>query len=144
MAPTKEVADNSFKPAQDMILAVDPYGLGELVEQLSNIGITQENNLLIGVAQGWKMKSSIVTCERRIVNGTLKHDGCEMASWCVGNLKIEPTATSFRASKQNLGDAKIDPIMALFDAATVMSTNPVPTAGLADKNKQGFFEGLGS
>jgi phage terminase large subunit-like protein len=44
--------------------------------------------------------------------------------WCVANLKIEPTATAIRATKQNAGDAKIDPAMALFNAVTVMSTNP--------------------
>jgi phage terminase large subunit-like protein len=44
--------------------------------------------------------------------------------WCVGNLKIEPTATAIRATKQNAGDAKIDPVMALFDAVTFMSLNP--------------------
>lgn len=38
--------------------------------------------------------------------------------------KIEPTATAIRATKQNAGDAKIDPAMAMFDAATVMSRNP--------------------
>jgi len=44
--------------------------------------------------------------------------------WAVGNVKIEPTATAIRATKQNAGDAKIDPIMALFDAVTVMSQSP--------------------
>ena len=47
-------------------------------------------------------------------------------AWCVGNIKIEPTATGIRATKQNAGDAKIDPAMALFDAVTVMSRNPEP------------------
>jgi len=44
--------------------------------------------------------------------------------WCIGNLKIEPTATAIRATKQNAGDAKIDPAMALFNAVTIMATNP--------------------
>ena len=45
-------------------------------------------------------------------------------TWCVGNLKIEATATAIRATKQNAGDKKIDPVMALFDAASIMQTNP--------------------
>ena len=45
-------------------------------------------------------------------------------AWCVGNLKIEATATTIRATKANAGDAKIDPAMAMFDAVTVMSRNP--------------------
>ena len=50
--------------------------------------------------------------------------------WCVGNLKIEPTATAIRATKQNAGDAKIDPLMALFDAVTLMATNPAPVGAV--------------
>jgi phage terminase large subunit-like protein len=45
-------------------------------------------------------------------------------SWCVSNVKIEPTATAIRATKQNAGDAKIDCAMAMFDAALVMQNKP--------------------
>lgn len=110
-------------------VAVDPAGLGELVDRLAEIGVTQDENLLIGVSQGWTMMNAIKTTERRIVNGTLWHDGSALMNWCVGNLKIEPTATAIRASKQNAGDDKIDPVMALFDAVTVMSRNPEAKGG---------------
>jgi phage terminase large subunit-like protein len=46
--------------------------------------------------------------------------------WCVGNVKIEPTATAIRATKQSAGDAKIDPWMAMMDAVTVMVRDPKP------------------
>lgn len=107
-------------------VAVDPAGLGEIVDALAvpDVDITQENGLLKGVAQGYGMMNAIKTCERRVSNGMLKHHGGAMMSWCVSNLKIEPTATAIRATKQTAGDAKIDPVMALFDAATIMSTNP--------------------
>ena len=45
-------------------------------------------------------------------------------AWCVGNVKIEPTATAIRATKQNAGDMKIDPWAAAMNACDVMSTNP--------------------
>lgn len=105
-------------------VAVDPAGLGEMIEALAEIDVTQENGLLIGAPQGWAMMNAIKTTERKLANGTLKHAGSSLMSWCVGNLKIEPTATGIRATKQNAGDAKIDPVMALFDAVTVMSRNP--------------------
>ena len=41
-------------------------------------------------------------------------------AWCCSNVKIEPTATAIRATKQNAGDLKMDPAMALFDEVTVM------------------------
>jgi phage terminase large subunit-like protein len=105
-------------------VAVDPAGLGEMVEALAEIDVTPENGKLVGAPQGYAMMNAIKTAERKLANGTLRHSGSPLMSWCVGNLKIEPTATAIRATKQNAGDAKIDPVMALFDAVTVMSRNP--------------------
>ena len=105
-------------------VAVDPAGLGEMIEALAEIGVTQEDGNLIGAPQGYAMMNAIKTAERKLANGTMKHDGSALMAWCVGNLKIEPTATAIRATKQNAGDAKIDPVMAMFDAVTVMARNP--------------------
>lgn len=109
-------------------VAVDPAGLGEMVDALADpeIDVTADNNLLIGAPQGYGMMNAIKTCERKLASGTLRHAPSEMMNWCVGNLKIEPTATAIRATKQNAGDAKIDPVMALFDSAVLMATNPEP------------------
>lgn len=109
-------------------VSVDPAGLGELVDALAEIDVTPENGLLIGAPQGYAMMNAIKTTERKLANGTMRHDGSAMMAWAVGNLKIEPTATAIRATKQNAGDAKIDPAMALFNAVTVMSRNPVANA----------------
>lgn len=106
-------------------VGVDPAGLGELVDALAEIGITEENKLLVGVGQGYRMMNAIKTAERRLANGTLWHNGSGLMAWCVGNVKIEPTATAIRATKQNAGDAKIDPWCALMDACDRMSLNPV-------------------
>lgn len=105
-------------------VAVDPAGLGEMIEALAEIEVTQEAGLLIGAPQGYAMMNAIKTAERKLANGTMKHDGSRLMSWCVGNLKIEPTATAIRATKQHAGDAKIDPAIALFNAVTVMVRNP--------------------
>jgi len=108
-------------------VSMDPAGLGEMIEALSEIGVTQELGNLIGAPQGYAMMNAIKTAERKLANGTMRHDGSALMAWCVGNLKIEPTATAIRATKQNAGDAKIDPVMALFDAITVMARNPQGT-----------------
>jgi phage terminase large subunit-like protein len=105
-------------------VAVDPAGLGEMIEALAEAGITQEEGNLVGAPQGYAMMNAIKTAERKLANGTLRHAPSALMDWCVSNLKIEPTATAIRATKQNAGDAKIDPVMALFDAVTVMSRNP--------------------
>lgn len=112
-------------------VAADPAGLGEMIDALAAIGVTSEAGNLIGAPQGFAMMNAIKTAERKLANGTMKHDGSKMMAWCVGNLKIEPTATAIRASKQSAGDAKIDPVMAMFDAVTVMARNPEPKGALA-------------
>lgn len=117
-------------------VGVDPAGLGEFIEALAEIGVTQDAKLLVGVPQGYGMMNAIKTTERKLANGTLRHAGSGLMAWAVSNLKIEPTATAIRATKQNAGDAKIDPVMALFDAVVPMSLNPEPPA---NANLAGFL-----
>lgn len=110
-------------------VAVDPASLGEMVDALAEVGITVENrasggDYVIGVGQGFAMMNALKTSERKLANGTFIHAAQPLMDWSVGNLKIEATATAIRATKQNAGDAKIDAAMALFDAVTVMATNP--------------------
>lgn len=106
-------------------VAVDASGLGEMEDALDEIGVTQEAKLLVAAPQGGWMMSSIKGAERRLASGLLKHCGGPLMQWCVPNLKIEPTATGIRATKQSAGDAKIDPAMAMFNAVTLMARNPV-------------------
>jgi len=99
-----------------------PYG--ELVDALDEIDVTEEGGQIKGVRQGIFLMGAIKGTERKLANGTLIHNGTSLMTWCVANLKIEATATAIRATKQNAGDKKIDPVMALFDAASIMQTNP--------------------
>ena len=119
-----EIAQDVKARGKLVSVAADPAGLGAFVDALADVGITPENGLVIGAPQGGYLMNAIKTAERKLVNGTLWHDGSALMAWCVGNLKIEATATTIRATKANAGDAKIDPAMALFDAVTVMSRNP--------------------
>lgn len=125
-------------------VAVDPAGLGEMVDALADIGITVENrasgsNYVLGAPQGYAMMNALKTSERKLANGTLVHAAQVLMDWCVGNLKIEATATAIRATKQNAGDAKIDPVMALFDAVTVMATNPETRRSVYETEGRGLL-----
>jgi phage terminase large subunit-like protein len=114
-------------------VAVDASGLGEMEDALDEIGVTQEAKLLVAAPQGGWMMSAIKGAERRLASGLLKHSGGPLMNWCVPNLKIEPTATGIRATKQTAGDAKIDPAMAMFNSVTLMSRNPAAQgAGFSD------------
>lgn len=135
-----EIIDDVKKRNLLACVAVDPAGLGELVDELAAIDITPENKQVIGVSQGYMLMNAIKTAERKVASGTFWHAKSAMMDWCVANLKIEPTATAIRATKQNAGDAKIDPAMAMFDAVTIMSRNPeAQNEGTMD----GFFASLG-
>ncbi|MEI9995106.1 MAG: terminase TerL endonuclease subunit [Rhizomicrobium sp.] len=121
-------------------VAVDPAGIGEMVDALAEIDILEENkeaeqNFVIGAPQGFALMNAIKTAERKLANGTLLHADQAVMDWTVSNLKIEPTATAIRATKQNAGDAKIDPAMALFNAVTVMSRNPDAPSGFSKDYK---------
>lgn len=105
-------------------VAVDPAGLGELVDELAQIGVSQEAKTLVGIGQGYRLMNAIKTAERKLAGGTLLHSGSGLMSWCVGNVRIEPTATAIRATKMNAGDAKIDPWAAAMNAIDQMSANP--------------------
>ena len=109
-------------------VAIDPAGLSEFADALeaAKLDVTVDNRMLFGAPQGFAMMNSIKSCERRVAKRMLLHCGGKLMPWAVGNLKIEPTATAIRATKQNAGDAKIDCAMALFNSATLMATNPAP------------------
>ncbi len=117
---------------------VDPAGLGEMVSALGTIGVTQEADLLVAVPQGYGLMNAIKTTERKLARGTMIHSGSTLMNWAVSNLKIEPTATAIRATKQNAGDAKIDPVMALFDAVVGMSLNPEPVRARSVYEERGL------
>lgn len=106
------------------MFGVDPAGLGGLVEGLAEIEITEDNGLLKGVPQGIRLMNAAKTVERKLVDGTFKHGGSRMMAWCAGNAKVRQTSTAMMIERAASGFGKIDPLMAAFDAAALMSLNP--------------------
>ncbi|MFK3741428.1 terminase large subunit [Massilia sp. TN1-12] len=81
-----------------------------------------------GVSQGWKLIGAISVAERKLAEGVLLHGGQPLMNWCVGNAKIEPRGNAALITKQASGTGKIDPLMALFNAVSLMALNPVATS----------------
>ena len=105
-------------------VGVDAIGLGGIVDALANIGVTQEGKLLAGVRQGIALMGAIKTVERKLVDGSFKHPGQALMSWCAGNARVVPTPTGMRIARDDSGYGKIDPLMALFNASALLATNP--------------------
>ncbi len=111
-------------------VAIDNEGpYGELVDELDKIGVNEASEQILGIGQGWKLMRAIKTTERKLKNGSLVHAPSLMMNWVMGNIRIEPGSAGIKATKQNAGDAKVDPIFALWDAAEVMIKNPKPPLG---------------
>jgi phage terminase large subunit-like protein len=105
-------------------IGVDPAGLGGILDALEGAGVPKEK--IIGISQGWKMSGSIKTAERRLFAGTLIHGGQPLMAWCVGNAKVIPVGNAINITKQASGTGKIDPLMAGFNAVSLISLNPAP------------------
>lgn len=80
--------------------------------------------LIVGVSQGWKLGGIIKTVERKLAEGTFVHGDQALMAWAVSNARIELRANGILITKQASGTAKIDPLMATFDAAQLMVLNP--------------------
>jgi phage terminase large subunit-like protein len=110
-------------------VGVDPAGIGEVYEALTSTdGANLAEDRVVGISQGWKMMGAIKTAERRLAEGSLKHGGAGLMAWAVSNAKVEPKGNAVAITKQVAGKAKIDPLMALFNAVELMSRNPAPRA----------------
>jgi phage terminase large subunit-like protein len=105
-------------------VGVDQAGLGGIVDALDAIGVTEEAGLLLAVRQGIALMGAIKTVERKVADGSFRHAGGRLMSWCIGNLVVVPTPTAIRLARDESGRGKIDPAAAMFDAAALMAANP--------------------
>lgn len=103
-------------------IGCDPSGLGGILDALLEAGIPEEK--IVGISQGWKLNGPIKTAERKLAEGVLVHGGQAIMAWCVGNARVVPSGNAVLITKQASGSAKIDPLMALFNAISLMSLNP--------------------
>lgn len=105
-------------------IGVDSVGIGDIVDALTSDPLNFELERIVGISQGWKLTGAIKTTERKLAGGELIHSGSPLMKWCVGNAKVVPAGNAVAITKQAAGSAKIDPLMALFDAVSLMALNP--------------------
>lgn len=113
--------DARLLPAEAAI-GLDPWGVAALRDELLSRGYTPDQ--VVGVSQGWKLVGAIKGLERRLLQGTFVHCGQPLLRWSVGNAKYEARGNNVYITKAQAGTAKIDPLIALFNAAQLMDMNP--------------------
>jgi len=67
-------------------IAVDPMGLKEWVQDLED---TYPDIGIYGIKQGYLMTPAILSTERMIYSGRIKHQGLPMLSWNMGNASLK-------------------------------------------------------
>lgn len=129
-----EVRDAGLLPDKQAI-GVDSAGIGDIVDELTTEerGITMEQ--IVSISQGWRLNGAIKTTERKVAGGEFIHGGTRLMAWCVGNARTVAVGNAIAINKQVSGSAKIDPLMATFDATTLIALNPVGCGDI-----QGFFD----
>jgi phage terminase large subunit-like protein len=108
-------------------VGLDQIGIGGIIDALAERGIENVeggDQRVVGISQGWKLAGAIKTAERKLADGTLTHAGQPLMAWAVSNAKVEPRGNALMITKQTAGAAKIDPLIALFNAVALMGMNP--------------------
>lgn len=129
----QKINESGLLPEKHAI-GVDPAGIGAVVDELTTEGRGIEMDQIIAVSQGWKLNGAIKTTERAVAGGDFVHGAQPLMAWAVGNAKVVPVGNAVTITKQAAGSAKIDPLMATFNAVTLMALNPVGHGDL-----QGFL-----
>ena len=104
-------------------IGLDPAGMLDTPAELGFCGGLDE--VAAFVPQGYKHSGRAWTLERKLKDKTIWHSGSAMMAWVVGNAKVIQTGNAIAIDKQVAGKAKIDPLIATFNAVHLLGLNPV-------------------
>jgi phage terminase large subunit-like protein len=103
---------------------IDPNNAAVLIEALAAAEFTDE--MIRRLLQGPALAPALYGLELKLSDNTVWHGGSLMMNWVLGNAKLEARGNQVMVTKAVSGRAKIDPLIATFQAAILMSWNPMP------------------
>jgi len=115
----------SGKLPKKSAIGLDPQGVADLVDELAKIDLVDPQ--VESVGQGFRLMSAIIGLARKLKFKGVVHNGSRMMAWCVGNAKEEKGRQSVMITKDTAGVAKIDPLIAVFNATKLLELNPEPS-----------------
>ncbi|MBP7619371.1 MAG: terminase large subunit [Gemmatimonadales bacterium] len=117
-------------------VGVDTLGMPTMEDALREVGL--EAPKVAAVRQGVFLNGVILAMERKLDDGGLVHCGQAVAAWCVGNAKAVLKGSAVTIEKAAAGRAKIDVLVASFNAFSMMARGP-KAAGTSVYRERGFL-----
>ena len=111
--------------------------MGTLIQSLVGSGfetyddVNKRGGSLMPVRQGVGLTGTIKTTEFKLGDGMLLHDDSALMAWCVSNARAELKGSNLYISKQMAGAGKIDPLIAMLNALSLLEGGPVAGSAAA-------------